>query len=312
MKRYILRLVIAMFMLFSACIGGLMMWVAADTTESAETAEEFLAHLALRQPHEAYALTSALFRAEQTEERFTEVIETVLFLDYELQSWRDRTLERGDASQLRGTMKDDFGINIPISIDMAKDGGEWRVLSLTGPVRTGLGPGAWFQTIPNEPELQRMLKEVFIEFIQGVEDGDFTAFYNDIMSKAFHIRRPLFDLQRGYRHFVDKEIDISAVKDVDAVLDGVQAFEPNAVLGNLLLIDGYYPITPLPVHFRFRFNWQHPEWKLDGVLVDEPDPVLLTPSQCMSWLVAEGEVDVSRCFAEGLTNREKTEGQTTP
>ena len=41
----------------------------------------------------------------------------------------------------------------------------------------------------------------------------------------------------------------------------------------------------------------------NGFLIDEPDPGLLNPTQCLKWLVAEGEADASRCFAEEPTNR---------
>ncbi len=298
MKKYILRVIIGVFMLFSACFGGLMMWVAADTADSVEPAERFLDHLSLREYHDAYALTAALFRAEQTEERFVEVVETVLFSDYELQHWRNRTLERGDVVRFRGTIVDDFGINVPIALDVAREAGEWKVLSMTGPVRRGLGPGAWFRSIPTKPEIQRMVKADLMAFIQGVDDKDLTAFYDNNMAASFQIRIHVTTFQRAYQHFIDKEIDISALEDVDAVLDGVREFEPDPELVELLVVEGYYPIEPLPVHFVFRYWWQHPEWKLDGILVDEPDPGLLTPSQCMMWLVAEDAEDISRCFEE--------------
>ena len=296
MKRFILRLLLGAFVFTSSCVGGLFLWVGIDTTDSAEAADQFLESLQDRRAHEAYRLTSSLFRAEQSEERFEEMIETALFSNYGLAPWASRTLERRVDSPIGATMVDRFGTEIPITVQMVRENGRWRVHSVTDRARRGDGAGAWFAVVPGEAELLRLAAATMFDFERAVVAKDVTEFYGNT-GRGFRIDIRADQLQIAFQSYIDKEIDISAIYDVEPVLDNLGLFEEYA-FGEVLVVEGYYPVDPFPVPFKFRYLWEHPEWKLFKVLVEEPDPSRLSPAQCLKWLLAEGETDLDRCFDE--------------
>ena len=251
-----------------ACVGGLFLWVAVDTADAGEKADTFLALLAEGNVHDAYAGTAFLFRTEQDEQRFTSVVRRVGLTRYVLQPWRDRILTRQGRGQFLGTLESASGRTMPFTVEVVREADEWRVLSLTGPERRSVGPGAWFRQAPTDEELQRLTKETILAFKQAIGNRDFTEFRND-MTTALTPEQ----LQETYQQFIDEEIDLSGVERVGAVFDGPPVMRWR-VFGDarvdVLTVSGYYPIDPSPLAFTFRYTYHHPDWQLSTLHVIPP------------------------------------------
>ena len=250
---------------FSACTGGLFLWVAVGTADVAEDADRFLALLAADSLHDAYASTSQAFRLEQDEQRFTSVISRLGVTGYELGPWRDRTLVTLGLMTLTGAVQAGGGASIPVVVQLVEEEGEWRPIALTGPRREGVGAGAWFRQRPSEEETLALIAETMADFDEAIRTRKFDDFYTN-MSRAFKVEASAVRVQRAYQHFIDDEVDFSGLADVGPMIEtGPELVRAGPT--DVTVVSGRYPTEPDAVTFRFQYAYQHPDWKLDKIQI---------------------------------------------
>ena len=272
MKRVVLWSLVAIVGLHLACAAGLSAWVAIDTADSAEQASGFLALATEGKVQEAYAAAASGFRAAQDERQFNSVLTRLAPTSYSLESWKHRRLGRGDLTVIRGALITDSVGEVRVTIELEREAGRWRVLSISDPNRQGAGPGAWFWLIPTEEEMKGLVTSVLLEFNRALQEEEFGTFYES-MSVPFKISQPLVNFERAYQYLIDAEVDVSGVALVEPVLDEEPRFERKrfgVTWRNVLVVQGHYPTEPLPVEFTLRFLYQHPEWKTFGFFVKWP------------------------------------------
>ena len=262
----ILFVVVGATLLFSACAGGLLLWVALGTAEVAEEADRFLSLLADYRTQEAYLSTSDRFRAEQDEPKFTDVIGRVGVTDHELQPWRDRTLTSDGRMRLGAILMSEGGGRTAATMELVKEGVDWKVVSLTGPRRVGIGPGAWFRQRLSEKEAQMLSSRTLLDFDKALKTADFSEFFGN-MSVAFRVEASPRQLQAAFQHLIDDGLDLSGVAEIDAKLDRAPGLIGSRT-GDISIVSGQYPIEPDPIRFRFQYAYQHPEWKLHRLNVE--------------------------------------------
>jgi hypothetical protein len=256
-----LAAVAGLTVLFGTCVGGLFLWVAVATQDSAEAADGFLALLADGRTRDAYVSAAPALRSNQDEQTFTAIVDRLGIVGYEMEDWTDRTLEGRQGTGYRATLFTTDGGAIPVILGMRRVVDDWKVISLTDLSRLGVGPGVWFRLAPTEEELRGLITGVFLKFQQGVDVGDFREFH-DSLAPAFRINASLLLLQEAYQHFIDDRVDISAVADVEAVFDRPARLSTTR-FGDRVSVSGRYMIEPEPVTFKLQFLYYHPEWKLN-------------------------------------------------
>lgn len=282
-----------------ACTGGAFLWVAVTTNDPAVAAERFLTLIEDGKIHDAYMSTSSQFRLAQDEATFVDFMKRIDMREYSLEPWRDRMMIRENYAELGGTLDQrawyDDPRFLPFKLDMANEAGEWQVVSFTGPRRELVGPGAWFSHIPNDEDLTKMIRDTLLEFNRTVKLGDFTEFHKN-MSLAFRLEIHLIQLQAAYQRFIDNEIDIGAVADLEPIFEKLPYFERNnRSLNDVVVVSGYFPTQPFPVPFVIRYRYEHPNWMLYKFLVGFPDLQSLSTEQCMQWLVSRGDKNIEQC-----------------
>ncbi len=305
-KKIILRSLIAVILVISACTGTMFSWVALDTNDSATEADDFLLMLHDRKTAEAYdSTTTAHFRAMQSREDFNDVMDLLgLPLTYRLNVWRDRTLELSNRSRIRGTLIDLGGQDVKFTVDMVREQGDWKVNAFVDDARDGVGPGAWFKQIPLRDNLYQITGETIRVFREGIEAGDMADFYA-YMSDSFTIGISVERLQQAYQPYINANIDLTGIQELEPVYlelpaftDVAVGFDPDdfEVIQDVMVIEGYYPLEPLPVPFKFSYVYEHPEWKLFQFLVREPTISGLSPEICLQWLLRQENKDTNQCF----------------
>ena len=294
-----LWVIYALIMVTAACIGSLQLWVAVSTEDSAATADEFITKLENRKMSEAYASTSALFRAEQELWQFESVVDRIGVINFSMNAWRDRTLEREDKTAAMKAVILEISVHfIPVRITLVWEDYGWKVHTLTGPNRIGVGAGTWFQLLPTRQERDDLLRDTIADFADGVSNKDFTNFYENT-GVGFKLSIPMNALISAYGWMIDEEIDLSGMKDVSPVYDSrtskkAPTFE-KTIAGDVYVVSGYLPTEPDPTGFLFRYVYQHPEWKLYKILVEKPGVEQLTLHQCMKWLITQAVKDPRVC-----------------
>ena len=311
----------------AACSGGLLLWVAVDTADSGEKAEQFLDLLGDGKGVEAYAVTASAFQEEESEDLFVEFAVTVgQPLRYELRPWRDRTLERRGKVRFKGTLLEGYGIDIDFFLDLTQENGEWKVIAFTDIWRRDAGPGMWFKLVPGVAELTRLANGSVRAFAKAIANNDLKGFYENEMSSAFKQQTAFATFEIAYQHFFDKEIDISGVADVDPVFNEdlynrlwgdapnpseycpiekldelgriIECSKPEVnpfLYPDRLEVAGFYPLEPKPVPFNLTYTYDHPNWAIFRIGVFEPTIAALSPEQCAKWLVRMRESNFELC-----------------
>ncbi len=117
---------------------------------------------------------------------------------------------------------------------------------------------------PNEKNcLIALGLETLLAFNQAVGEKSFAGFHEQI-SRAWQEQISANKLQEIFADFVDKEIDISSIKEVEPILTEAPQIDSNGIL----ILQGYYPTHPASVNFRLKYLHEHPAWKLFGIQVN--------------------------------------------
>ena len=299
-RRIVLLILGGLVLLFGGCVGSFLLWVAVSTDDAALEANQFLSLLILDDVRAAYMESSAEFRTTQSEERFVAQIDRLGLADYELAPWVDRTLERQGHNRIKGKMLTNWAEDVDFSVEVVKEDGEWMVLSFNDKARELIGPGAWFRQTPDDEEVFELITDTMAGFIKAIENKSLRAFY-DSASLAFRIEIPFSRFDQAFRHFIDEEIDISAVLDTKPVLDGpplLGMVSHGEARNDTMVISGYYPVQPTPVPFKFTYFYKHPDWMLYRFLVKAPDKDALDPNQCLRWLRDNPGKSIEDCYQE--------------
>ncbi len=274
MTKIVLWAVVAIAGTLSACVGGLFLWVYVGTAGSAVGADAFLSTVARGDIGSAYQQTAAALRLEQDEEQFVTTVSLVGISSYELKPWRDRTIDYRGRNTYRGTITTEAGRPMPFRLGMLIEDGEWRVETFTGPGRSNVGPGAWFTQVPSTAELTSLARNTMRDFELALRKRDFTELRDNMWSALWYTVK---DMEAEYKHFLDERIDLSGVLDVGPEFTQPARLEPYTE-GTVLIVTGRFPVEGAGVPFRFRYRYDHPEWKLNQIYVGRPgNPDFLAP-----------------------------------
>lgn len=243
-----------------------------------ETTKAFFALLAAGKVEEAYASTHFGFQALQTEKYFetslNEVgLDAIESIDYtEMPSDEERTAKiRADIHTKNGEF---FPLNIVLTQE--RRGSKWMVYSMKPPrsLETGLienrfsvvGKGPGFmdptnrQPAPDGESMKKMILSTLLLFNEAVQKKSFADFYASV-SRAWQDQLTEKQLERAFQAFMDKNVNVAAIAEADAVLQTA----PTVSTEGLLQVSGYYPTKPYRVVFALKYMYEAPTWKLFGI-----------------------------------------------
>lgn len=119
--------------------------------------------------------------------------------------------------------------------------------------------------MPSASKLQEMTKTVLLDFNDAVQDADFSDFYSKICA-PWQKQITAKEMEEVFKGFIDKKIDISNIKPLDAVFSAKP--EIRTELGyKTLVLQGHYATTPNKVKFLLHFIDDNGEWKLSRIEV---------------------------------------------
>lgn len=258
-----IALLVGIPLLLLACAGlvaGIFYWVLTATGGAAEEADRFFGLLGQGKVSEAYQSTATAFRNQQNEEAFAKVVKDLGLNDYASASWSNRSVQNNQAT-LKGSVQTKSGGTIPLEVNLVNEGGQWKVLGFNGPVGGGQAAKPGRQIPPND-ELQKLATQTLLDFNQAIKDKDFTAFHRK-GSAPFREQLSPAKLQMNFQKFIDLEVDLGGIKNVEPIFDQPPEIDKDGILG----LAGYYPTKPLRVRFNLDYTYEHPAWKLIGIQV---------------------------------------------
>jgi len=225
-----------------------------------KAADAFFSLLQQGRVHDAYLATAADFRAATSEEDFTAFLQTTALVNYQSASWSSRSI-KNNTGRLEGTVTTKEGGQVPVEVDLVKEGEQWKILSLRK-APSGIVQSSAVAEIPPEAELQRLTGESMALLAEAIRKNDFTGFHGRI-SRLWQGQTTADELKNIFASFVEQQIDLSPLQGKSPVFSQKPAVNEDGVL----VLEGYFPDQPQQVFFVLKFIYEHPQWKLVGINV---------------------------------------------
>ncbi|HMO80443.1 MAG TPA: hypothetical protein PKD24_06600 [Pyrinomonadaceae bacterium] len=120
--------------------------------------------------------------------------------------------------------------------------------------------------MPDDDELQSMIKATLLEFNDAIQSEDFTEFYSNICEPWKKQTSPE-KLKASFQKFIDSNITIASIDPLTA------EFSPQPSVGRelgyrTLKINGRYSTSPMLTKFELNYIPEGKEWKLSKIVVD--------------------------------------------
>jgi hypothetical protein len=240
---------------------AILLFVFGLTRGAVQSAESLLTLLGEGKIEEAYNSTSTTLQRQQPLPEFERTVKELGLTDFASASWSSREI-KGDRAQLEGSIATRSGGKIPVTIELLKESGNWKVLSISAP-HAGVTTEQSAKKVPGDAEAKALILGSLLAFNRAVEKADFTEFHAQI-SQLWQEQITAEKLKEIFADFIDKKINISGIKDVEPILTEPPQINPEG----LLILEGYYPTHPSKVYFGLKYVYEHPSWKLFGIKVN--------------------------------------------
>lgn len=240
----------------------------------------FFEQVAAGRTAEAYESATFAFRAQQSLRAFETTVKEQGLSAFSKAQWEAPQIE-GRTARIRGEVSDPTTPNSALLVILEQESGVWRIFSIRkprsaaglsvnlfgAPPRGGGFTEAVDQPIPDEAAMRRLTRETLLKFNAAVQEKSFAGFHGEV-SKAWQKQVSAGDLQRAFQAFINTEVDIGGIRDVEPVFNR----PPRITSDGLLLVTGLFPTTPHYVVFTLRFTYELPAWKLFGIDVNLQKP----------------------------------------
>ncbi|MBP7830513.1 MAG: hypothetical protein KA248_11400 [Kiritimatiellae bacterium] len=242
-------------------IGVLIALLLVATSGLPKAADEFFSLIEQGKIGEAYLATAAEFRAATSEGEFAAFLRDSALGGYASASWSTRSIEN-NRGQLKGTVTTRDGGQIPLEMDLVKEGDAWKILAVRKAAAGLLPGGASTVEIPPDAELQRLTSEAIAKLADAIQRNDFGDFHGSV-SRLWQGQITADELKNIFASFVEQGIDLAPLSGLTPVFSQKPAVDEDGVL----LLEGYYPDGENQVFFRLKYIYEHPQWKLLGINV---------------------------------------------
>jgi hypothetical protein len=118
------------------------------------------------------------------------------------------------------------------------------------------------KVVPSGEELRKLAAATLLEFDRAVKAKDFTAFHKTV-STPLQQQKTSAQLKDAFQAFVDQQIDLSAIKEMQPIFDE----PPGLNEQETLVLKGHYPSQPARVRFQLAYVYEQTSWKLISINV---------------------------------------------
>ena len=243
-----------------ALVAAIVVFALGATRGLPKAADAFFAQIKQGNIQEAYLATAAEFRAATGEEEFANFLRASSIGAYQSASWSSRSIHNNQG-QLEGTVTTKDGGQIPVVVNLVREGGAWKILSLRK-ADAGLVRERARQEISPDAALQTLTVESMGWLAEAIQKNDFSDFHQRI-SRLWQGQITADELKQVFASFVENRIDLTALQGQTPVFSPAPALDDDGILQ----LEGYYPDGQTRVFFRLKFIYEHPQWKLLGINV---------------------------------------------
>ncbi|MEO8351678.1 MAG: hypothetical protein ABI680_08100 [Chthoniobacteraceae bacterium] len=265
----------AFFCAIIASLAALLSGGCKKKVSPGDAARQFVQQIELGHPREAYESSAFAFQAQQTLASFERTSREMGLTDLAKTVFSETRIE-DDTARITADFQTKDGRSFALNMVLIEETGAWRVFSIKSPrsLETGLvenkfsvvGKGTSFvdpvnrQAVPDEQFIRKMTLKTMLDFNAALRKKSFDGFHGNL---AIAWRKQISDtqLQRAFQPFIDKDIDVSGIKDVEFIFDQ----KPDVNSDGLLIVSGHYPTNPYEVLVELKYMYEVPRWRLFGI-----------------------------------------------
>jgi len=237
----------------------------------ARSAETFFSLIREGKMEEAYNSTAQEFQASTSFETFRQFLEITTLKNFSRASWTTRSVNN-NTGKLIGSIHTQEGGVVPVEIDLVKEAGQWKILSLTRKAgglkeakekeEAAPSPRTAAREIPSEEAIAMLINETVELLGEGINRNDFTDFYGHI-SRLWQSQTDEASLKEAFNEFISKKIDLTIVRGETPIISEPPYIDQDGILR----LKGYYATQPYLVQFELGYLYEHPSWKLFAINV---------------------------------------------
>ena len=139
----------------------------------------------------------------------------------------------------------------------------WKLLG----INVNIGPSTLAkiksETVPPEAEIQSLVQHTMLDFALALKTKDFSTFYKSI-AKIWQDQSSLEKFSRIFKSFMDKNLDLTGIKDLAPVLERTPFLDNNG----LLRVQGSYATKPSKTAFNLKYLMENGAWRLAGIKIN--------------------------------------------
>ena len=258
----------------------------ASAQDPESAANAFFAAVEHGDPHAAYDGAAFGFQAAQTFDAFLANAQDLGLPGGQAPVWTGKDYHDTEA-RLNGTLINQSGAPINVSVTMTPDGTAWKLFSLQTTIGAGnaepenrftlVGKGTGFndvyhQPMPSHSELDALVHKTMAQLNDAIARQNFHAFYTGISDQwksgqlltGEDLGGVTENILKGhFQAFIDKKIDLSVLAGLPPVYDQPSHIDENGMLN----LQGHFDAPQYRVEFAFEFAYELPSWKLVSINV---------------------------------------------
>src|SRR5207302_712064 len=232
------------------------------TRGAVKAGDQFLGLIGSGKVAAAYESASATLKSEQSVASFEQNVKRLGLTDFASASWSSRET-KNDRAHLEGSVTTRSGGKIPLTMELVKESGAWKVIYLSAP-QAGVSVEQGGKQLPSDEKSKALALDSLLAFNKAVQDKSFVGFHQQIISRRWQEQITPDKLKEVFNQFIETHLDISPIKEVQPILSAA----PEINSDGILVLEGYYPTHPNKVYFRLEYIYEHPAWKLFGIQVN--------------------------------------------
>ncbi len=248
---------------FVALIVVLVFYLTAGMTRSAEG---FFQAVGQKDMAKAHSFLSEGFRANVDEHSLEGFLAANSIAGFKEAHWSSRKVENG-RGVLSGSIITDTGGVVPISLELVKENGGWKIYAIRKP-QAGLRtdePQAAVQ-IPPGAEIFQLVATSMRDFAVSVQQEDM-SYFRGTLAQRWQNQVSVEELNRIFAPFNGQGANLLKL----AGARPQPTTSPVLTASNALVVEGYYPAGAKHVTFKHTYDQENGAWKLIGFQIEIVD-----------------------------------------
>jgi len=178
-------------------------------------------------------------------------------LHFKKASWSNREIS-GGRGELNGEVISDAGAVIPLKLLFVKENDAWKIYGIQK-VAAGLQTEGAAPPIPNGADRVALVKRSMHDFALSINNKSMEQFHGSL-SQMWQEQITTEKLDEVFGKIYGSGLDFTVLDNLEPVIEPVSALGENGEL----ILKGYFPSTPNPVHFEHKYVYDSSGWKLLG------------------------------------------------